>query len=319
MNFTKKIFRSLILSGVFITLIYFSGCVGSMETESGKLAYRAQNWAEAEEKLTKGLVADPNDDEGWYMLGHAQTKLGKYEAAAKSFARCLAISNKYADNIRYLWGETYNQGVEKYNNALSCMKSKDSACVKKNFTEALNFFLGATKIMPDSLMVYSILGDTYAYLGKADSSYISYQIIFNKTKDPKDAEKVAGSLYDKAVNTFLDGKYEQATKEFENVMKFEKLSKESKIYEASVYYYALANAAVGADIRDKDPNSEAYKDYFNKAKVALEPLYQNLKNKDLELRIVELLVNVYASLGDADKATEYLKKKEALEKNNNNK
>lgn len=317
MNFRKEIFKSLVLSGVLFTLIYLSGCVGSMETESGKLAYRAQNWEEAEAKLSKGLVSDPNDDEGWYMLGHSQTKLGKYDAAAKSFAKCLSISNRYADNIRYLWGETYNQGIEKYNNALSCMKSKDTVCIKKNFTEALNYFLGAIKIMPDSLMVYSILGDTYANLGNADSSYLAYQIIFNKSKDPKDAEKVAGSLYDRAVNVFLEGNYEQAAKNFEKVMNFEKLSKDSKIYEASVYYYALANAAIGADLRDKNQDNEAYKDYFNKAKAALEPLYQNLKNKDLAPRVLELLVNVYASLGDADKATEYLKKKEELEKNNN--
>ena len=309
----KGLIAFVCLSFTF-SAILLSGCAGSADTETGKLKYRQQNWQEAESALVKGLMMDKTDEEAWYMLGHSQVKLGKFDDAQKSFKQVMAISNKYADNIKFLWGETYNSGVEKYNNALKSLKTNDTVISKKSFQEALNLFIGTTKIIPDSIKPYSIIGDTYSYLGNPDKAYDAYKFAYDKTKSKEDAQKVATSLYEKGVLVFKTGDFTASADAFNKIMTFENLSKESNVYEASVYYYALSKAATGADVRDKKPESDDYKAYFKEAQRVLEPLLTNLKNKEsLEIRVYELLINIYASLGDSQKATDYLKIKTELE------
>ncbi len=302
-------FFSMIL---LTTSFYFSGC-SSAESTTGKLAFQQQDYAKAEAELKKGLAIDPNDDEGWFMLGYSQIELGKADEGQKSFQKSKSISSTYGDRIAQYWVEKFNQGAREFKNGIDSENKKDKAGAKSYYENALKSFQASSAIIPDSLKSLSAIGETYLALGMQDKALETFNVLASKSNSKESAEKVARIVFESGMSMMQANSYEAAAKTFERVLQIPSLPKDDVYYETAAYNAGLAYAKIGEGMRSKDENSD-YKAEFTKAKSYLEPLTMSLKSKDLEPKIYELLVSVYANLGMTEEATNALKKKDELKK-----
>lgn len=297
---------------LFSASAYFYGC-SSAESTTGKLAFQQQDYAKAESELKKGLAMDPSDDEAWYMLGYSQVELGKLEDAGKSFAKCKSISSNYDSRITQLWVEKFNLGARNFQSGIESENKKDKDGAKTSYENALKSFQASYSILPDSIRSLSAIGETYLALGMNDKALETFNELAAKSNTPEGAEKVAKVLFESGMNMMSVNSYQAAAKTFEKVLLIPNLPRDNVYSETSAYNAALAHAKIGEDMRTKDENSN-YKDEFVAAQNYLEPLTKKLMTKELEVKVYELLVSVYANLGMTDEAQDALKKKDELSK-----
>ena len=309
-------YRNILLLIITVSLIggavYLSGCA-SAESTTGKLAFQQQDYIKAESELKKGLAIDPKDAEGWYMLGYSQVELGKLDEAKESFSKSLSLSNAYSDQMKAFWVEKFNAGAREFQNGISAEEKKDKAGAKTYYEEALEYFTASSIIMPDSLRSFSAMGECFLALGMQEKAVETFQNIAVKSQNPKDAERVAQVLFESGLNMMTSQNYDAAIRTFSAVLNISSLPKNDPYYETSAYNKALALAKTAEDMRTKDENSD-YKGKFAEALNLLKPLSENLTTKDIEPKVWELLVSVYANLGMTDEAQDALKKKESLKK-----
>ncbi|MBV6478972.1 MAG: hypothetical protein HGGPFJEG_01732 [Ignavibacteria bacterium] len=307
-NILFLIVTLLLAGGAF----YQSGCA-SAESTTGKLAFQQQDYIKAEAELKKGLAIDNKDAEGWYMLGYSQVELGKLDEAKESFGKSLSISNAYSDAMKSYWVEKFNAGAREFQNGIAAEEKKDKAGAKTHYEDALKYFTASSVIMPDSLRSLSAIGESYLALGMQDKAVETFKGIAAKSNNPKDAERVAQVLFESGLNMMSMQNFESAERMFNAILNIPTLQKNNVYYETSAYNQALALAKIGEGMRSKDENSD-YKAKFAESLNLLKPLTQNLTSKELEPKIWELLVSVYASLGMNDEAQDALKKKESFKK-----
>ena len=354
MNYQIKKYSPIIVSLFLISfMVYIYGC-SSAESTTGKLAFKTGDYEKAERELIKGLNIDKNDDEGWYMLGVSQIELKKYEEGAKSLKTSLSISKSYASNITEYWIGKFNEGAKWFKAGIEAEKNQDSVKTVANYNKALDYFLAASYVLPDSLQSFIAAGECYYALGERDKALDVYQKILAKSKNEKDAIRVAELLYDAGFGMLdfnnnlekeildlhkkLDGEiteeektkilkaidelnkkrqniFEDAIGTFEKILGIEMLPKDNTYYEASALFYSYSKAKIGEIIRDANPDSKDHYPVFKEALVVLETLAPSIKdNLDLKIQAYGLLVDVYANLGENQKAQDSLNKKEELEK-----
>ncbi|MEO8209321.1 MAG: tetratricopeptide repeat protein [bacterium] len=293
--------------------IYYMGC-SSAESTTGKLAFNQQDYLKAESELKKGLAIDPKDDEGWYMLGYSQIELGKNDDALNSFKKSLAISNNYADKIKFYWIEKFNDGAKDFKNGIDAEEKKDKAGAKVFYENALSSFEASYAIFPDSLKSLSAMGETYLALGQNEKALEILNEIASKTHSPEAAMKVAKILFESGLSMMQTKNYLAAITTFKKIQSISTLPKDDPYYETAAYNTGLALAKMGEDMRTQDENSN-YKEKYSEALTYLEPLTVSLKNKDIQTKLYELIVTVYANLGMTEKAQDALNKKESLNSN----
>ncbi|HMQ68720.1 MAG TPA: tetratricopeptide repeat protein [Ignavibacteria bacterium] len=312
MSLLKRVYFTIFTLIIFTGTVYYLGC-SSAESTTGKLAFQQQDYVKAEQELKKGLAIDTKDDEGWYMLGYSQIELGKLKEARESFEKSLAISNLYGDKILALWVDKYNRGAKAFQNGIDAENNKDMSSAKNYFQDALMDFQSSAAIIPDSLKSLSAVGQTYLALGEKDNAITILNDIAAKSTNPEDAILVAKVLFETGLALMQQNSIDAAVGTFTKVTTIPHLPKDNPYYETSAYNLALALAKSGENMRVADENSN-YKEKFSEALVYLEPLTVNLKKKDLEPQIYELLVTVYANLDMTDKAKDALDKKNSLQK-----
>jgi tetratricopeptide (TPR) repeat protein len=310
MSFNKRIYFLIITVSFICASIYYMGCA-SAESTTGKLAFKEQDYAKAVVELKKGLLIDRTDDEGWYMLGYSQIETGDNAGAQQSFKNCLAISNNYADKIRYYWAEKFNEGAKDFKSGIDAEDKKDSASARSFYQNSLRLFQQSSAIEPDSLKSISAIGETYLALGENEKALQILNDLAAMTNTKTDAERVAKIIFESGLNMMQTNNFEAAVTTFKKVQSISTLPKDDPYYETSVYNTGLALAKIGEQMRNKDENSD-YKAKYNEALTYLEPLSQNLTKKDLAPQVYELLVTVYANLGMNDKAQDALRKSQEL-------
>ncbi|HMS63959.1 MAG TPA: tetratricopeptide repeat protein [Ignavibacteria bacterium] len=308
----KKVYLLFVSLVILSGTVYYMGC-SSAQSTTGKLAFQQQEFAKAEEELKKGLAIDQNDDEGWYMLGYSQIELGKLDEAKSSFKKCLSISNNYSDQINRFWVEKFNKGAQSFKDGIDAENKKDSAGARSFYQQALTSFTASSAIIPDSLKSLSAMGETYLALGEQDKALGIFNELASKSSSVEASEKVARIIFDAGVSMMSLKSYDTALETFKRVLTVPNLPKNDPYYETASYNCALALAKIGEGMRTKDDGSD-YKAKFSEALTYLEPLTTNLTKKDLEPLIYDLLVSVYANLGETDKAQDALKKKDSLQK-----
>jgi len=310
MNLYKRIYLLMISLAIVSSSIYNMGCA-SAESTTGKLAFQQQDFQKAEVELKKGLAVDQKDDEGWYMLGYSQIELGKFDEAQKSFKKSLSISNNFGDAIKRYWVEKFNSGAKEFQAGIEAENKKDKENSKLYYQNALKSFQASSAIFPDSLKSYSAMGETYLALGQNEKALEILNDIASKSNSKEAAERVARILFESGLGMMQTNNYTSATQTFKKVLSLNSLPTDNPYYETSAYNAALGLAKMGEEMRTKDDQSD-YKGKFSEALVYLEPLSLNLKKKDLEPQVWDLLISVYANLGMTDKAQDALKKKESL-------
>jgi tetratricopeptide (TPR) repeat protein len=299
-----------VLSIIIIVAIYFFGCT-SAELTTGKLAYQQKDFVKAEQELTKGLMVDKNDDEGWYMLGFSQIEIGKYDEAQKSFKTSMSISNKFADYIRNYWIDKYNAGINAFNNGTKSLGRKDSVGANKSFNSALIYFKSASCITPDSISSYQLMGDCYSYLGKPDSALKMYTGILDKSKSKADAIMIAKILYMSGMKARESEQWEKAIEVFTKATEIPYLPKDNTYYENSVFNIGFSHYQIATKIATD--NKGDFKPSLNEAIKVLEPLSTSSKDNTILVNTFEILYNAYDALGLTEKAQDALKKKQELQ------
>lgn len=298
-----------ILSIILLVSFYFFGCT-SAELTTGKLAYQQKDFEKAERELSKGLLIDKNDDEGWYMLGYSQIEIGKYDEAQKSFKTALSISNKFGDYIRNYYIDKFNSGINALNAGLKSLGRKDSVMSNKNFTTALNSFKAASCIIPDSIASYQMMGDCYSYLGKPDEALSMYTSILNKSQSKEDAIMIARILYQSGMKARESEQWEKAIEIFKKATEVKYIPLDNTYYENSIFNIGFANYQIASKFAAE--NKGDFKPYLNETVKILEPLSTKSKDKALLINTYEILYNAYDALGMSEKAQDALKKKNEL-------
>jgi len=304
----KAILKSFLLLTLICGFVYLSGCT-SAESTTGKLAFQQKDYQKAEIELKKGLLIDKNDAEGWYMLGYSQVENGNYADSKESFANARRLSAEYNDRITQVWIDKYNEGARNFGSGIDAEKKKDSLGAKRYYEAALRYFQAATSITPDSLKGFKALGETYLALGQTEKSKSVFEEILAKSSNPEDAVKVAAILFDSGLGMMEYENYTDAAATFKQIISISSLPKSNQYYEVAAYNYGLAKAKIGEGLRNANSEDPAYKTHYQEALTVLEPLSATtIGAKDLAPKVWDLLVVVYASLGENQKALDAQKK-----------
>jgi tetratricopeptide (TPR) repeat protein len=300
-----------ILSLIIVVAIYIFGCT-SAELTTGKLAYQQKDFEKAERELSKGLLIDKNDEEGWYMLGYSQIELGKYEEAKTSFKNALTISNKYGDYIRNYWIDKYNAGINAFNGGTKSLGRKDTTGAIKNFNNAIFYFKGAASIIPDSIAAYQMMGDCYSYIGRPDSALAIYTGILNKSKSKADAIMIAKILYQSGMKEREAEQWDKALEIFKKATDIPFLPKDNTYYENSLFNIGFSHYQIATKIATENKGGD-FKPSLTESIKVLEPLTTSSKDNAILINTYEILYNAYDALGMSEKAQDAMKKKQELQ------
>ncbi|HMQ99728.1 MAG TPA: hypothetical protein PKE39_11955 [Ignavibacteria bacterium] len=288
MRSAKVLTVFLVLSAV---VFYFSGCTSAEQT-TAKLAYAQGDYKKAEEEFLKETNQNPTNEEAWFYLAMSRAQLGKAEGVKSAMDKYRTIGkNSFRTELTEAWGTMYDRGYKQYEDGEKTAKTgKDDEAVKK-FQESLNNFEIAYALLPDSAFVKENIA---ALNGRINTILVKPTI-------------------DKGVELEKNGDYAGAINEYTNGLS--KVTKGSGAYEVIIYNISLANLKWGEKMRETNSDDPSYKDKYKAALPYLEELTSS-NDKDNKLNAYELLIQVYANLGENDKAQDAIKMRDQLKNEN---
>ena len=274
----------LILSAV---MFYFGGC-SSAEQTTAKLAYNQGDYKKAEIEFLKETTNNPTNEEAWFFLAMSRAQLSKAEGVREAMTKYTSIGkNTFRVELTEAWGTMYDRAYKQYEDGEKIAKTgKDDDAVKK-FQESLNNFEIAYALLPDSAFVKDNIS---ALNGRINTILVKPTI-------------------DKGVELEKNGDFAGAISEYNTGLS--KVTKGSGAYEVIIYNISLANLKWGEKLRETNPDDASYKDKYNAALPYLEELTSST-DKDNKLNAYELLIQVYANLGQNDKAQDAIKMRDQL-------
>jgi tetratricopeptide (TPR) repeat protein len=305
-----KVFLGLIIFIGAIS-IYIGGC-SPAETTTGKLAYGQKDWEKAATELAKGLAVDRNDAEAWYMLGYSQTELGRYEDAAESFDKAKKLSPDYNNLIKNFWIDKFNGGISEFNGGVKALGKKDTEGANTYFKKAINYFVAATSIIPDSISAFQLLADSYNYTGETDKALSIYQSILDKSKSKEDAIQIAKLMYAAGLKSRQAEDYKKALSIFKRVIEIPYLPKDNIYFESSQFNCGFCNYQMAVKLATDGKSKADYEPFLNECVKYIEKVTSTSKSKELLKDSYEILINAYDALGNDAKKEEAVQKKNSL-------
>lgn len=258
----------------------------STELTSAKLYIQQKQYDKAKEALQREIEKNPKSDEGFYLLGLLHGDQGDIEEMIDAYDKSLAISNKFAKNIKdnkmYHWASSFNRGVSYFNKA---SKTNDKDSTNMFFDKSVESFKFAIMCEPDSADTYTNLAFAYINMGENEKALdpISKQIALIKKKNnltadsgPIDGAKYSGLLDSYALEgeilTKLGAAAEDKDKKYSYYNKAIDLMKEAKNFfpdDPSILLH-LSNSYIATDQLDvamesfkegvaKDPENKYYR------------------------------------------------------------
>lgn len=148
--------RSVVLA-VLIGMLFPLSFASAQYLTSAKLYMKLAQFEKAEASAVTATQKDPDDEEGWFVLGQARYELKKYVEMLEAFDKAFALDpEEHGEEIgRYrlkVWALSHNDGVKYYN------AGRDTASY---FQTAINSFRAATLAMPDSVETYYVYALAY--------------------------------------------------------------------------------------------------------------------------------------------------------------
>jgi len=305
-----KVFLGLIIFIGAIS-IYIGGC-SPAETTTGKLAYNQKDWEKAATELSKGLAVDKTDAEAWYMLGYAQTELGRYTEGATSFKEAKTRSADYNTLIKNYWIDKFNGGINEFNSGVKALGKKDTEGANVYFKKASNYFIAATGIIPDSISAHQLLADSYNYMGQTDKALTIYQNILDKSKSKEDAIQIGKLMYTAGIKARQAEDYVKALSIFTRVLTIPYIPKDNIYYESSQFNCGYCNYQMAVKLATDGKAKAEYEPYLNETVKYIEAVTSTSKSKELLKDSYEILINAYDALGNNVKKEEAVQKKAAL-------
>jgi tetratricopeptide (TPR) repeat protein len=157
-----QVSKIIVITALFLGMLFTGFQCASTELTSAKLYIQQKNYDKALEVLKKDVEKNPQDDEGYYLLGVIYGEKGQYEQMVDAYSKSLSISKKYEKEITnqkiHYW-VTLTQSGASYFKRVSNNKSQDS--IKINLDKAANSFESAVLVMPDSGYTYYLLSLVY--------------------------------------------------------------------------------------------------------------------------------------------------------------
>ncbi len=288
MRSAKVLTVFLILSAI---MFYFGGC-STAEQTTAKLAYAQGDYKKAEEEFLKETKQNPTNEEAWFYLAMSRAQLSKADGVKEAMLKYTSLGKfTYKTELTEAWGTMYDRAYKQYEDGEKIAKSgKDDEAVKK-FTESLNNFEIAYALLPDSAFVKDNIA---ALNGRINTILVKPTI-------------------DKGVELEKNGDFAGAINEYTTGLG--KVTKGSGAYEVIIYNISLANLKWGEKMREANSEDASYKDKYKAALPYLEELTSS-KDKDNKLNAYELLIQVYANLGENDKAQDAIKMRDQLKNEN---
>ncbi len=150
------------------TFLFMGFQCSSAESTSAKLYIQRGDLAAAEAALMKEVEKNPNDAEGWFLLGDIRRQRGDVKGMVSAFESSLKVNKDFESKIterkKLVWGERLNLGVKQFN--ASRDTKKDSADAYVNM--AISSYQDALLVNPDSVQTYQNLAIANLALGKRD-------------------------------------------------------------------------------------------------------------------------------------------------------
>lgn len=272
---------------LFAVVFYFGGC-STAEQTTAKLAYNQGDYKKAEEEFTKETNNNPTNEEAWFYLAMSRAQLSKAEGVKAAMDKYRGIGkNSFRTELTEAWGTMYDRGYKQYEDGEKLAKTGNDKDAVNKFTEALNNFEIALALLPDSAFVKDNIA---ALNGRINTILVKPTI-------------------DKGVELEKNGDFAGAISEYNNGLS--KVTKGSGAYEVIIYNISLANLKWGEKLRETNPDDPSYKDKYKAALPYLEELTSS-KDADNKLNAYELLIQVYANLGENDKAQDAIKMRDQL-------
>ena len=272
---------------LFAVVFYFGGC-STAEQTTAKLAYNQGDYKKAEEEFTKETNNNPTNEEAWFYLAMSRAQLGKAAGVKDAMDKYRGIGkNSFRTELTEAWGTMYDRGYKQYEDGEKIAKGGNDADAVKKFQESLNNFEIALALLPDSAFVKDNIA---ALNGRINTILVKPTI-------------------DKGVELEKNGDFAGAISEYNNGLS--KVTKGSGAYEVIIYNISLANLKWGEKLRETNPDDASYKDKYKAALPYLEELTGS-KDADNKLNAYELLIQVYANLGENDKAQDAIKMRDQL-------
>ncbi len=187
-----------------LAVIYFVGCQSTALT-SAKLYIQQENYPKALEQLEIEVKQNPQNAEGWYLLGYVYAMEGRFEDMNRAFAECQKLTNQYDKDIqtvrRKYWIDKFNSGVRKLQ--------------AEKFEDAIKDFETAVLIDPEDPNAYKNLGYAFIKIGKDDKAVENYELALKYDSTDTKTMYVLGLEYQRM------GNYEKAAQMFQKILDLE--------------------------------------------------------------------------------------------------
>lgn len=137
----------------------------SPEMTTAKIAIQNRDFNKAETYLEKEISKNPNNGEAWLYLAQMKQAKNDLQGAAKAISEAdkNIVDEKLKQNSamfkNQLWVSCYNNGIEKFNQALQSSNNK------KMLDEAITNFKIGSQVKPGFSDFYQLLGNTYDAAG----------------------------------------------------------------------------------------------------------------------------------------------------------
>jgi tetratricopeptide (TPR) repeat protein len=271
--------KILVISALFLGMIFTGFQCASTELTSAKLYIQQKNYDKALEVLKKDVEKNPQDDEGYYLMGNIYGEKGQYSQLVDSYNKSLSISKKFEKDItnqRVHYWVTLTQAGASFFKRVSANKEQDS--VKLNLDKAANSFENAILVEPDSDYTYYLVSLVYMSQGQYDKAIPPLEQYVAKGKSADGYVYLGSIYYDKGVK--LKDLYAQKKNLQDSLAYMENFNKAISILEEGRKRYpsdakllgTLSSAYVGANklsvamdafksLAESNPKKENYYNY----------------------------------------------------------
>lgn len=184
-------------------VILIIGCAGSTNLTSAKVYYhKNEDFAKAESFSRLAIQDDPNNWEAHFYLALSLAKQEKLDEAGEAFrmAKKLAPESKretIINNQRSIFANYFNRGI--------------TANEMGKYSQAVDYFLNATKVDPDDPRAFVNLGVAYSNIGENDLALEAFRRAIEADSNYVDGWRNLGITYRQM------GQHEKAVEAFEKV------------------------------------------------------------------------------------------------------
>ncbi len=190
--------KSKLYSILFILLagLAFAGFqCSSTDMTSAKLYISQKNYDKALEALQREVSKNPQNAEGYYLLGNVYGEKEEYDKMIEAYDKSLSISNEFKsqveDNKKYYWVNLFNKGVNYYQKGVNTTNEDSSKIL---FDKSIYMFVYASKLEPDSADTYKNLAFVYLGAGENEKAIEPFQQLI-KLEKSLDGYKYLGEIY----------------------------------------------------------------------------------------------------------------------------